>query len=598
MTPKDDAPRRGAPRARHGLADILRVPEDPALDDLYRTFDFVPDRAEIRLNGRRMILTDNLGLGIMRRELVSALGYVRARGVMSRIGYSVGVADAQLAFDLRKDDSLFEAFAVGPQLHGLKGSVKVEPLVFEADRKTGHFYSEYLWHNSAECLAHVHEMGIGPHPGGWQQCGYASGFTSAFFGRPMVFREVQCVAMGHERCFLVGKPAEQWDDAEEELKWFRADGYSKRPAAAPIVTDAAKDAEVATQPEDADLRIGHRSMVGASAGFNRVLHLVDKVAPTEAPVLFLGESGVGKEVFARELHKRSRRADRPLIAVNCAAIPDTLIEAELFGVEKGAFTGAAATRPGRFERAAGGTLFLDEIGTLSLAAQGKLLRVLQEAEYERVGGTQTLRADVRLIAATNADLRADVESGAFRVDLFHRLNTFPIRIPPLRERRGDIPLLANHFLRALSAKHGRRGLGFDEATIRTLHAYGWPGNVREMENLIERGIILAEDDELIGIDHLTLNGDALPRSGTEAAEGDPFWTFVMHQVRTVPQEEDLGRTLLQSGLSHRAINDRLIAAALEENDGNVSSAARRLGLTRAQLGYWLKKQRPADTPEE
>lgn len=598
MTPKDDAPRRGAPRARHGLADILRVPEDPALDDLYRTFDFVPDRAEIRLNGRRMILTDNLGLGIMRRELVSALGYVRARGVMSRIGYSVGVADAQLAFDLRKDDSLFEAFAVGPQLHGLKGSVKVEPLVFEADRKTGHFYSEYLWHNSAECLAHVHEMGISPHPGGWQQCGYASGFTSAFFGRPMVFREVQCVAMGHERCFLVGKPAEQWDDAEEELKWFRADGYSKRPAAAPIVTDAAKDAEVATQPEDADLRIGHRSMVGASAGFNRVLHLVDKVAPTEAPVLFLGESGVGKEVFARELHKRSRRADRPLIAVNCAAIPDTLIEAELFGVEKGAFTGAAATRPGRFERAAGGTLFLDEIGTLSLAAQGKLLRVLQEAEYERVGGTQTLRADVRLIAATNADLRADVESGAFRVDLFHRLNTFPIRIPPLRERRGDIPLLANHFLRALSAKHGRRGLGFDEATIRTLHAYGWPGNVREMENLIERGIILAEDDELIGIDHLTLNGDALPRSGTEAAEGDPFWTFVMHQVRTVPQEEDLGRTLLQSGLSHRAINDRLIAAALEENDGNVSSAARRLGLTRAQLGYWLKKQRPADTPEE
>lgn len=598
MTPKDDAPPRGAPRARHGLADILRVPEDPALDDLYRTFEFAPERAEIRLNGRRMILTDNLGLGIMRRELVSALGYARARGVMSRIGYSVGVADAQLAFDLRKDDSLFEAFAVGPQLHGLKGSVKVEPLVFEADRKTGHFYSEYLWHNSAECLAHVHEMGLGPHPGGWQQCGYASGFTSAFFGRPMVFREVQCVAMGHERCFLVGKPAEQWEDAEAELKWFRADGYSKRPVGpAPAPGTAADDAGAAP-PEDADLRIGHRSMVGASAGFNRVLHLVDKVAPTEAPVLFLGESGVGKEVFARELHKRSRRADRPLVAVNCAAIPDTLIEAELFGVEKGAFTGAAATRPGRFERAACGTLFLDEIGTLSFAAQGKLLRVLQEAEYERVGGTQTLLADVRLIAATNADLRADVERGAFRADLFHRLTTFPIRIPPLRERRGDIPLLANHFLRTLSARHGRRGLGFDEATIRTLHAYGWPGNVREMENLIERGIILAEDGELIGINHLTLNGDALPRGGTGAAEGDPFWTFVMHQVRTVPQEEDLGRTLLQSGLSHRAINDRLIAAALEENDGNVSRAARRLGLTRAQLGYWLKKQRPADAPEE
>jgi len=570
-------------RHRRSLAEVFQVAGEPSLDDLYGTFNFDPDRAEISLNGRRMILTDNLGLAIMRRELVSAFGYERARGVMSRIGYSIGSADAELALELRKDDSLFDIFTVGPQLHALKGSVKVEPLVFEADRRTGRFYSEYVWHNSAECHAHVHEMGISPYPGGWQQVGYASGYTSAFFGRPMIFREMECVAMGHDRCFLIGKPAEEWADADSELKWFRAEGYSRRPARA-IEADPLPDP---------DLQIGSRSIVGASSGFNVVLHLVDKVAQTDAPVLFLGESGVGKEVFARELHKRSKRSEKPLVAVNCAAIPDTLVEAELFGVEKGAFTGALTTRPGRFERAEGGTLFLDEIGTLSLAAQGKLLRVLQEAEFERVGGVRTFATNVRLIAATNADLRAEVEKGTFRADLFHRLNTFPISIPPLRERRADIPLLANYFLQKLSARHGKSGLGYDESVIRYLHDYHWPGNIREMENLIERGIILAGDHELIGIHHLTMGADAGSRSmGERGSEShDPFWTFLMSQVRQGPKD-DLNAQIIEAGLTLDEVTQGLISAALRKCDGNVSAAARSIGITRSQLNYWLKKQVP------
>ncbi len=170
---------RKSGRSRRSLADVFRIVGEPALDDLYRTFQFDPDKAEIWLNGRRMVLTDNMGLGIMRRELVAALGYERARGVTSRIGYGIGAADATLAFDLRKDDSLFDIFTVGPQLHALQGAVKVEPLIFEADRATGSFYSEYLWLNSAECQAHVHEMGIGPYPGGWQQAGYASGYAAS-----------------------------------------------------------------------------------------------------------------------------------------------------------------------------------------------------------------------------------------------------------------------------------------------------------------------------------------------------------------------------------------------------------------------------------
>lgn len=566
---------------RRSLAEVFQVASEPSLEDLYETFHFDPGNAEIHLNGRRMVLTDNLGLAIMRRELVSALGYERARGVMSRIGYSVGAADAELARELRKDDGLFDIFTVGPQLHALKGSVKVEPLVFEADRRTGRFYSEYIWHNSAECHAHVHEMGMGPHPGGWQQVGYASGYTSAFFGRPMIFREMQCVAMGHERCFLIGKPAEEWDDAEAELKWFRAESYSRRPV------------NVATghAPPDQDLLIGSRSMVGASSGFNMVLHLVDKVAQTDAPVLFLGESGVGKEVFARELHKRSLRAKEPMVAVNCAAIPETLIESELFGVEKGAFTGAHSSRPGRFERAQGGTLFLDEIGTLSYAAQGKLLRVLQESEFERVGGARSIETDVRLIAATNADLWAEVENGTFRADLFHRLNTFPIHIPPLRQRRADIPLLANHLLQKLSSRHHKSGLGFDEEVIRYLHDYHWPGNIREMENLIERGIILAEDNELVGIHHLTMSVSSLMRSTSENKEAqDPFWTFLMTQVR-LGHQDDFGMRMLETGLTHEDLQESLVSAALKSSGGNITRAAQAIGMSRSQLNYWIKKKK-------
>lgn len=560
-----------------GLGTSFRASEDAAVKDLRDRFVFDPDQADIRLGKRRMLLVDDLGLGIMRQELIQALGFQRARGVFSRIGYGIGVADARFAQDVRGEGSLIDIYRAGPQLHALKGAVRVEELAFEADFRAGHFHGEYLWHNSAECLSHLAQHGVGTQPAGWQQAGYASGYASTFFGRPMVFRELECVAMGHERCYLVGKPANEWPDAEAELRWFRAETYSRRPSS-----------DTSGPPRDAaddDLQMGARSIVGASSQFNAVLHLVDKVAPTRAPVLFLGESGVGKEVFARELHKRSRRAAKPMIALNCAAIPDTLIEAELFGVEKGAYTGATASRPGRFERASGGTLFLDEIGTLSLAAQGKLLRVLQEGEVERVGGTRPIKVDVRLVAATNANLAQDLESGKFRLDLFHRLSTFPIHIPPLRQRPADIPVLANHFLQRLSARHGRTGMRFDADVIRYFHEYDWPGNVREMENLIERGIILVEDEEPIAIHHLTLGSV----SGTEPEPmPDAFRRFITSRSAPHQNKPQLGALLLESGLNHQDVMDQMISAALRESNGNASAAAQAIGMTRAQVQYWKK----------
>lgn len=238
---------------------------------------------------------------------------------------------------------------------------------------------------------------------------------------------------------------------------------------------------------------GTGAIVGASPPMGAVLDQLELVAPTRASVLLLGESGTGKELLAREVHARSDRADQPLVLVNCASVPRDLYESEFFGHAKGAFTGAVDARVGRFEAADGGTLFLDEVGELPLETQAKLLRILQEGQYERVGESKSRRVDVRIVAATNRDLEAEVEAGSFRRDLFYRLNVIPMRVPPLRERMEDIPLLAKHFVEAISASLGRPAPRMAESTLARLCSHEWPGNVRELRNVIERAVILSRD---------------------------------------------------------------------------------------------------------
>jgi two-component system response regulator HydG len=237
-------------------------------------------------------------------------------------------------------------------------------------------------------------------------------------------------------------------------------------------------------------------MIGASPSWRRMLTLVEQTADSSATILIQGESGTGKELVARTIHERSARRNGPFIAVNCAALPETLLESELFGYEKGAFTGAAGRKEGRFELANGGTLFLDEVGDLSLVTQPKILRVLQEGEFERLGGTRTLQVDVRIVAATNQDVAEMVKEKRFREDLYYRLNVITIRVPPLRERPEDIRVLAQHYLRVYAAKNGRKLEGFTGEAIDRLEAYAWPGNVRELENLIERSVLLARKDRI------------------------------------------------------------------------------------------------------
>jgi formate hydrogenlyase transcriptional activator len=302
-------------------------------------------------------------------------------------------------------------------------------------------------------------------------------------------------------------------------------------------------------------------IVGSSPALRRVLEAVEQVAPTDATVLITGETGTGKELIARALHRRSPRVHGPLIKVNCSAIPETLLASELFGHERGAFTGAVERRKGRFEQAHGGTLFLDEIGELPADVQVMLLRVLQEREFERLGSSQTLRVDVRLIAATNRDLAEAVRAGQFRSDLYYRLNVFPIHLPPLRERLEDIPALVSHFAAKHGTRFGRHITRIDRRLLSALEAYAWPGNVRELENMVERAVILSKGGTL-RLDGRSLAG-LVP--GAEAGSLDG------HLER---QEREA------------------IEAALRATRGRVAGpkgAARRLGLAPSTLEFRIKR---------
>mgnify|MGYP003879131875 CR=1 FL=1 len=306
-------------------------------------------------------------------------------------------------------------------------------------------------------------------------------------------------------------------------------------------------------------RYSFGQIIGKSKPMRELFALLENVAETDSTVLIYGESGTGKELVARALHYNGPRREGPFVAVNCAALPEALLESELFGYERGAFTGATRSKPGRFELADGGTLFLDEVGEMGLAVQAKLLRVLDQKEFERLGGTKTIRVDVRIIAATNRDLEADVASGRFRRDLFYRLNVVSIHLPPLRERREDIPLLVEHFVRKFGEKMGRKVRSVSPEAMRLLMDYDWPGNVRELENAIEHAFVMMRGDTILPED--------LPETIRE------------RKASVVPG----GRGLLEDG------ERQALLAALEQAGWNRGEAARILGISRTTLWRKMRK---------
>jgi DNA-binding NtrC family response regulator len=321
---------------------------------------------------------------------------------------------------------------------------------------------------------------------------------------------------------------------------------------------------------------GKYGMIGQSPKLQAVFKTIDKVAASPSTVLITGESGTGKELIASALHYNSPRADKPFIKINCAAIPRDLLESELFGYEKGAFTGAVNSKPGRFELADGGTLFLDEIGTIPLEMQVKLLRALQESEFERVGGVATTRVNVRLIAATNSDLAAEAAAGRFREDLYYRLNVVPLALPPLRERTEDIPQLVDHFLEKYNARLGKKMERLTEGALACLSRYQWPGNIRELENVMERAVLFAEAN-VITPDDLPDIIRAPEARREEATPTDTQKPYVIGPLKEIVRQHT------------ENLEKSLIMRALEETGGNVTKAARKLEISRKSLQNKMKE---------
>ncbi|WP_085318290.1 sigma-54-dependent Fis family transcriptional regulator [Derxia lacustris] len=547
--------------------------------DLRSRLRFEPRQGLIWLGEYKMQLLHARALSALRCELIESLGIERARGLLVRMGFASGQQDAALVKRMVGDGDPADAFLLGPEMHALEGAVRTRTLRSVIDVARGRFDGEFAWEHSAEADGHVQHFGVGDDPACWMQIGYASGYVTTFMNRFVVFRETQCIACGSAECRIVGKLAEAWNDPAY-LAYFEPDNFQGEIAQLREQVERLQASLRAKAPCD--------GLIGASPAFTRALDLAGRAAPGQITVLLLGETGVGKERFARWVHDHSPRAAAPFVAVNCAAIPNELIEAELFGVQKGAYTGAQQSRQGRFERAHGGTLFLDEVGDLSPSAQVKLLRVLQTGTVERLGGSEAVQVDVRLVAATNVDLTRAIAEGRFRADLYYRLGAYPVTLPPLRERRADIPLFVDALLRKFERLYDKRVAGLTDRARLMFEQYAWPGNIRELENALERGVLLAPPGGEIEISHLFAGLDDPQLAGVMlGSDGRLGAGNALAQERVCEQ-------LLADDFDLEAHEHRLLDLAVRKAGGNLAKAARMLRITRRQLAYRLQSRPAAD----
>ncbi len=533
--------------------------EDLRLEDLVSFSEGL-----VSLHGRRLILHDIHALAQLRKDLVETAGVEHTRRVLTRFGYYWGEADAAAMQRIVQWHNVAEWLRAGPQLHRLQGMANVEIRTFNL-RDYGEFHVEVVWHDCAEAEEQLIELGVSPHGGCWIMLGYASGYASYCLGSPVYFKEMSCRGRGDERCVAVGKDKKTWGEQADVLSQdFQSDDIK------------GKIEELSNELHKKTLELARQrkrlKRIGSVAGpdtaetrsksFQQVLDTARRVARFDSSVLITGESGVGKEVVARFIHEHSPRSRKPFVAINCGALPETLLESELFGHKAGSFTGAIRDRAGLFEQAAGGTLLLDEIGDVTPALQITLLRVLQDKTIRRVGDDQFRNVDVRIIAATNRKLDQEVRDERFRDDLFYRLRVVEIHLPPLRERVVDILPLARFFIERLRKRFSLRRLAIEPACLRFLETYPWPGNVRELENALERAAVMT-DDGWIRVEHLPPN----------MVEEDAF---------VGGSATRLTRTLAETERDY-------VLAVLKTADGNKTRAAKILGIGNTTLWRKLKE---------
>ena len=532
------------------------------------------DFSEGRLNlkGRRLVLHDLHAFAQFRKDLLETAGWDHARRIFTRFGYFWGQADAAAMKRIFEWESLAEWIKAGPRLHTIQGVNRTVVKALEFDVATGRFQMELLWHDSGEAEEHLAEVGRSQQPICWMLAGYVSGYCSLCFGKDVYFIEHRCMAAGARVCAAVGKDERSWGaELKPHLPFFQGDdivGKVQR-----LTQELRrKTRELAEQRKLLGLSEDTPKPFLAevrSESFRRVLDLAARVAPFDSSVLIGGETGTGKEVLARLIHRRSHRASGPFVAVNCAALPETLLESELFGHKAGAFTGAVHDRVGLFEQAEKGTAFLDEVGDITPATQLKILRVLQEHEILRVGESRPRRIDVRVIAATNRNLQEELRQGRFREDLYYRLRVIEIDIPPLRDRPEDILPLAHYFVRQFAGRLKRPGLRMDATCVDYLQRYRWPGNVRELENTIERAAVLCRDAVILP--------ESLPLHLIQAA-------------LATPEPPGTGASSLAD------LEYRHIETVLRQTGGNRTHAARILGISPITLWRKLKKGNAAAIP--
>ncbi len=484
-------------------------PDEP-LHHPSEVLDFRTGQGVIRLHDQRLVLLSAVAMGMLRKELIDSLGLTGARRLFLRFGYADGHHDAMSLRTRWQWADPLDGLRAGMELQRLEGTVRTRSVRLERDAATGQFEQELEWHDSYVAEHHLHHYGRSAEPVCWSLVGYASGYASACLGQEIYFRESACLAAGARHCTVIGRDAASW---KSELEALRDDFHGAALGAEVdrlrdvvhrrLLAVARREQRVAERERALDELPNRIARLAASKHFvagspvmREVLELAARVAPLDITVLVQGESGTGKEFIVRMIHDESPRAGAPFVSVNCAALTETLLESELFGHVRGAFTGAVRDKAGLFEVAGGGTLFLDEIGDVSLPVQAKLLRALQEREIRRVGADRTITVTARIVAATNRDLRAAVAAGTFREDLYYRLAAFVITVPPLRERRDDIPPLVDRFVRRTAARLGKPVDAVAPEAMSQLLAYPWPGNVRELEHAIERAVILARETSI------------------------------------------------------------------------------------------------------
>lgn len=519
----------------------------------------------LSLKGRRLILHDIHAFAHFRKDLIENTGIDHARRILTRFGYFEGQADAAAMQRLYQWDSTEEWIRAGARMQTLQGVAKTVVNRFALDPLSGCLDMEIAWHNSAEAEEHMIGHGKAPFPVCWILTGYASGYVSYCLDKEVYFIESQCRAWKEATvCLAVGRDRASWGkEVLPQLGYFKADDIHGKVVF--LTRELRKRTqELAEQRRRLDqmARDLNPAMLEIhSESYRRVLMLADRVAIFDTSLLITGETGVGKEVLARHIHSVSPRSGHLFLGVNCGALPENLLESELFGHKAGAFTGAVRDRIGLFEQAQGGTIFLDEIGDISQAMQVKLLRVLQEHEIIRVGESRPIKIDARIMAATNRHLEKAVQEGRFREDLFYRLRVIEIHIPPLRERREDILPLARYMIEKISRKMKLKKLHLDAQCLDILLQYNWPGNIRELENTMEHAAVLSTGRTILP-EHLPLH--------------------VVHAVSLNPELERAG----SAGASLADFEKKHIRRVLDSVNGHRSKAARILGISPSTL--WRK----------